>query len=52
MTAESNKPVQGVKVELLDPESKQQLQFSMSDSNGFFGFDKVKPGKYIIQASA
>ncbi len=48
LSGASSKAVAGAKIQLVSEANEKQS--SMSDGEGIFGFDKVKPGKYKLRA--
>ena len=51
VTTITDKPVDGVNVLLLNSVDSTLVKGTITKSSGQFGFDNIKPGKYIINAS-
>ena len=51
-TAKNEKPLKSTTVTLTEAADGSNVMTSVSDQDGVFGFDSVKPGKYFIEASS
>ncbi len=51
VTDEEKVSLTGATVVLLDDKDSSMIAFSITDSNGQFGFEDIKTGKYILQIS-
>ncbi|HVP40046.1 MAG TPA: hypothetical protein VMS93_12775 [Candidatus Saccharimonadales bacterium] len=48
-SAQGRKPAEGIQLELVDPPTGEVVRHTRSDYDGFYNFDELKPGRYVVR---